>query len=114
MGGTLGPSPKSATLAVTIIPVSPTGGVATPGTAGVPLGVYSNHHDWNRTVGNQCSLPGELTPLWYAHYDRDPSTCTDFLPFGGWSRPFAKQYSDHSAMLDRMCGISPDTSITCG
>ena len=31
MGGTLGPSPKSATLAVTIIPVSPTGGVATPG-----------------------------------------------------------------------------------
>ena len=33
VGGTLGPSPKSATLAVTIIPVSPTGGVATPGTA---------------------------------------------------------------------------------
>ena len=31
VGGTLGPSPKSATLAVTIIPVSPTGGVAAPG-----------------------------------------------------------------------------------
>ena len=31
LGGTLGRSPKSATLAVTIIPVSPTGGVAAPG-----------------------------------------------------------------------------------
>ena len=87
--------------------------LAVQSTAGVPLGVYSNHHDWNRTVGDHCILPGELPPLWYAHYDRDPSTCTDFLPFGGWSRPFAKQYSDHSASLDKACGISPDISITC-
>lgn len=87
---------------------------AVQSTAGVPLGVYSNHHDWNRTVGGQCSLPGELPPLWYAHYDRDPSTCSDFLPFGGWNQPFAKQYSDHSAALDRACGISPDTSTMCG
>ena len=31
MGGTLGPSPNSATLAVTIIPVGLTGGAAAPG-----------------------------------------------------------------------------------
>lgn len=31
-------------------------------------------------------------PLWYAHYD-DVQGFYDYSPFGGWTQPFAKQYS---------------------
>ena len=62
--------------------------------AGVPLGVYSSHHSWNGTVGGDCALlregEDEELPLWYPHYDRDASTCADFLTFGGWKQPYAK------------------------
>ena len=30
-------------------------------------------------------------PLWYAHYDSNPSF-SDWYPFGGWSSPAIKQY----------------------
>jgi len=30
-------------------------------------------------------------PLWYAHYDNNPSF-SDFYSFGGWSRPNIKQF----------------------
>jgi hypothetical protein len=39
---------------------------------GMSVGVYSSEYEWSATVGESCtSLNGY--PLWYAHYDGDPS-----------------------------------------
>ena len=35
---------------------------------------------------------GAKYPLWYAHYDNNPSF-SDFTPFGGWTKPAIKQAS---------------------
>ena len=49
---------------------------------------------WGQTVGANCTAASHL-PLWYARYDGKAS-CDDYaeLPFGGWSKPFAKQHAD--------------------
>ena len=59
------------------------------------VGVYSSHYERNQTVGLSCTAASSM-PLWYSHYDKK-SDCTDFeqLPFGGWTRAFAKQFDDN-------------------
>ena len=59
---------------------------------GQTVGVYTNYYNWQSIVG--VNWPGCASlPLWYAHYDNNPSF-TDFTPFGGWTHPSIKQYSD--------------------
>ena len=83
---------------------------------GVQVGVYANHHGWNATVGLDCSIEGEYhLPLWYPHYDGHADTCSDFTPFGGWTTPAYKQYTDQGGTDPiRKCGVSVDTSTSCG
>lgn len=63
-------------------------------TSGYKCGVYSNENHWKNIFGNHfiASYVSEL-PLWYSHYDKRPSF-SDFRTFGGWPRPWAKQYLD--------------------
>jgi hypothetical protein len=45
-------------------------------------------------------------PLWYAHYDNNPSF-SDWRPFGGWSKPAIKQYQGTTST----CGASVDLNF---
>ena len=68
---------------------------------GVSLGVYTSKSQWTPITGNS-NILGNL-PLWYAHYDNNPSY-SDFVPFGGWSSPSIKQYQGDVSL----CGCALD------
>jgi hypothetical protein len=77
--------------------------------AGVKGGVYSSIHMWQTWISDSpsgCTAAADAGfPLWYPHYE-DPSnpSFSDFEPFGGWSKPAAKQYAD----TNTICGIGVD------
>ena len=53
---------------------------------------------WNRILGSPdtCTKVARA-PLWYAHWDLK-QTFTDFVPFGGWTKPVMKQNSDNTTI----------------
>jgi len=55
------------------------------------LGVYTSESQWNPIFGSAYNA-GAKYPLWYAHYDNNPSF-SDFTPFNGWTSPSMKQYA---------------------
>lgn len=67
---------------------------------GISIGVYTSNSQWSPITGNSKIL-GNL-PLWYAHYDNNPSY-SDFVPFGGWSKPAIKQYEGTQSLCG--CGV---------
>ena len=82
---------------------------------GKQVGFYSSKHAWEATVGADCAIQGEYNlPLWYPHYDNS-TTCDDFTAFGGWTKPKWKQFTDKPG-TDKIavCGVSVDTSASCG
>ena len=60
---------------------------------GVP-GIYSSEYEWETVMGSRyaCTEVSAI-PLWYAHYDNNPSF-SDWSStiFGGWKSPAIKQY----------------------
>jgi GH25 family lysozyme M1 (1,4-beta-N-acetylmuramidase) len=56
---------------------------------GVNLGIYTSASQWNPITGGTTKFA--KYPLWYAHYDYNPSF-SDFVAFGGWTKPAIKQY----------------------
>jgi GH25 family lysozyme M1 (1,4-beta-N-acetylmuramidase) len=58
---------------------------------GQTVGIYTSYYNWQTIVGVNWSGVSSL-PLWYAHYDNNPSF-SDFTAFGGWTRPSIKQYA---------------------
>ena len=44
-------------------------------------------------------------PLWYAHYDKDPSF-NDWKSFAGWTQPYMKQYNGDVTL----CSTDVDTN----
>jgi hypothetical protein len=69
------------------------------------VGIYASRYMWGSIFGNYdtCTQASVNTPLWYAHYDNVPSF-SDFVAFGGWKTPTAKQYFGTSSL----CGASVD------
>ncbi len=65
------------------------------------VGVYTSESQWGPIMGSYTG--GSAYPLWYAHYDGQPSF-SDFTPFAGWKAPSIKQFSDAGAK----CGVSYD------
>jgi len=57
---------------------------------GVSIGVYTSSSQWTPITGGSTAM--KSYPLWYAHYDSNPSF-SDFSAFGGWTKPAIKQYS---------------------
>ena len=53
-------------------------------------GIFTFSPTWDRLMGKDCSEFGPL-PLWYIRWNSNPEP-NDFLPFGGWTKPTAKQY----------------------
>lgn len=69
---------------------------------GQNIGVYTSDFQWEPIMGDTYT-GGSSFPLWYAHYDNNPSF-SDFTSFGGWSEPAVKQYDDNG----EACGYSYD------
>eukprot|EP01121_Diplochlamys_sp_Union-15-3_P020375 TRINITY_DN7936_c0_g1_i1.p1 TRINITY_DN7936_c0_g1~~TRINITY_DN7936_c0_g1_i1.p1 ORF type:complete len:236 (+),score=39.88 TRINITY_DN7936_c0_g1_i1:38-709(+) len=66
---------------------------------GLKMGVYAN---WNSWVALMCTWTGAShLPIWYPHYEvpENPSF-SDFRPFGGWTKPFGKQFKGTTALCD--------------
>eukprot|EP00026_Physarum_polycephalum_P020279 Phypoly_transcript_22757.p1 GENE.Phypoly_transcript_22757~~Phypoly_transcript_22757.p1 ORF type:complete len:165 (-),score=20.16 Phypoly_transcript_22757:88-582(-) len=68
---------------------------------GVVIGVYTSASQWIPIMGGYTG--GSSFPLWYAHYDGNPSF-SDFSPFGGWTSPAIKQYQGST----NLCGCGVD------
>ena len=72
------------------------------------VGIYSSHYEWINLLGNDtyCSDFTDI-PLWYAHFDKDPSF-DDYTryQFGGWKQPMIKQYIDLTR--NTVCGLTVD------
>lgn len=68
-------------------------------------GIYSSYYNWKSIVGISWDGVKDV-PLWYAHYDNDPSF-RDFTPFGGWSKPAIKQYAGDKSV----CGAGVDLNV---
>lgn len=75
-------------------------------TYSVQCGVYASKSQWQAIFGSSTYCYGQSYPLWYAHYDGDPSF-TDYpsYSFGCWSVPYAKQYKGTTSTS---CGLSVD------
>jgi hypothetical protein len=66
---------------------------------GVTCGVYASQYQWSDIFGSTSYSYGSSLPLWYPHYDGKASF-DDFVSFGGWSSPHAKQYAGNVPMCD--------------
>jgi len=82
--------------------------------AGQKLGyyvqIYSSLHQWTAIPGLSCTAGADAgSRIWYAHYDFN-ANCSDFSPFGGWTAPYAKQFSDRGSD----CNSSYDINYVCG
>jgi len=75
--------------------------IQTANNLGVTIGIYTSASQWVPIMGDWTG--GSPYPLWYAHYDNDPSF-SDFSPFNGWTKPAIKQYQGTTSV----CGASVD------
>ncbi|ELP85375.1 lysozyme, putative [Entamoeba invadens IP1] len=65
---------------------------------GMVHGVYVSKYYWGQFFGSSYTYKyASSTPLWYPHYDSNPSF-SDFAAFGGWSSPLMKQYQGTTSM----------------
>eukprot|EP00330_Aristerostoma_sp_ATCC50986_P007645 CAMPEP_0114589620 /NCGR_PEP_ID=MMETSP0125-20121206/12031_1 /TAXON_ID=485358 ORGANISM="Aristerostoma sp., Strain ATCC 50986" /NCGR_SAMPLE_ID=MMETSP0125 /ASSEMBLY_ACC=CAM_ASM_000245 /LENGTH=182 /DNA_ID=CAMNT_0001786615 /DNA_START=61 /DNA_END=609 /DNA_ORIENTATION=- len=65
--------------------------ISTAKAHGWKLGIYCSHYAYLAIFGTLTDSSIYELPLWYAHYDNNPSF-SDFTPFGGFTKPYAKQY----------------------
>ncbi len=69
---------------------------------GLDCGVFSNSKDWAKIFGSSdWSFNISGYSLWYSNNDDIPSM-DDFVPFGGFTSPYAKQYS----VNNNVCGTN--------
>jgi len=65
------------------------------------IGIYSSASQWSPIMCGTTEF--SKYPLWYPHYDNDPSF-QDWKPFGGWVTPVMKQYTGTTSI----CGTEID------
>jgi len=56
---------------------------------GYKIGIYSSKSQWDPIMCSSTKFSS--LPIWYAHYDKNPSF-SDWVNFGGWTKPAIKQY----------------------
>merc|ERR1712093_132686 len=71
---------------------------------GQTVGIYNSQYQWSSIMGSWTGA--SRFPLWYAHYDNNPSF-SDFSPFGGWNQPAIKQYVGNAVV----CGAGVDKNF---
>lgn len=62
---------------------------------GFPWGTYTSTYEWSTIMGS-CVVPiAAAHRLWYPHYEKPENpSFSDFKPFGGWTAPYMKQFTD--------------------
>eukprot|EP00919_Chromeraceae_sp_WS-2016_P072636 GHVR01171710.1.p1 GENE.GHVR01171710.1~~GHVR01171710.1.p1 ORF type:complete len:126 (-),score=7.27 GHVR01171710.1:4210-4587(-) len=66
--------------------------------------IYATRYMWQSIFGSFTACASVASEqLWYAHYDGKPSF-SDFVGFGGWSKPNIKQYIGDTTL----CGAGVD------
>mgnify|MGYP001085286539 CR=1 FL=1 len=65
---------------------------------GQSVGIYTSYYNWESITGLDWKGVSDL-PLWYPHYDNDPSF-SDFKSFGGWTKPTMKQYGGNKELCN--------------
>jgi len=71
---------------------------------GVKHGIYSSKAQWTPIM---CSTTKFASlPIWYAHYDNNPSF-SDWVNFGGWTKPAIKQFQGDTTV----CGAGVDVNF---
>eukprot|EP01100_Stratorugosa_tubuloviscum_P011995 TRINITY_DN54_c1_g1_i4.p1 TRINITY_DN54_c1_g1~~TRINITY_DN54_c1_g1_i4.p1 ORF type:complete len:225 (-),score=110.25 TRINITY_DN54_c1_g1_i4:70-720(-) len=70
---------------------------------GQVVGVYTSKSQWDPIMGSWSGL--SKYALWYPHYDGSASF-SDFVAFGGWTKPAIKQYAGTTSI----CSASVDKS----
>jgi GH25 family lysozyme M1 (1,4-beta-N-acetylmuramidase) len=75
--------------------------ISTAQSLGQNIGIYTSASQWGPIMGGWTGA--SQFPLWYAHYDDNPSF-SDFVPFGGWSSPNIKQFVGDATV----CGMGVD------
>jgi len=75
--------------------------VATAKSLGISVGIYSSASQWDPIMCGSGAFSG--LPIWYAHYDDNPSF-SDWTDFGGWTSPAIKQYRGDGSY----CGMGFD------
>jgi len=73
-------------------------------TMGLTMGVYTSRSQWTPIMG---TLDSSDLPLWYAHYDNNPSF-GDFTPFANWNSPSWKQFQGDVSTCE--CDVDSDWS----
>ncbi|KAH3744709.1 glycoside hydrolase family 25 protein [Pelomyxa schiedti] len=73
--------------------------VAQAKSMGVTIGVYTSKSQWQPIMGSSYT-GGAAYPLWYAHYDNNPSF-SDYVAFGGWTTPSVKQYEGTTSLCNQ-------------
>jgi len=77
-------------------------------TSGITCGVYSSASQWNPIFGATFT-GGSSMNLWYPHYQNPPQpNFNDWSSFGGWTKPFAKQYQGTTTL----CNVGVDLDWT--
>ena len=67
------------------------------------VGIHTNSYIWNQYMGKDWAAMASK-PLWHKFQD-GKKTCTDFKSFGGWKKPYMKEFE-----FSKICfGISLDT-----
>jgi hypothetical protein len=62
---------------------------------------------WQTIFGSFTACPSVASQqLWYAHYD-GAATFSDFVSFGGWSKPNIKQFQGDTTL----CGAGVDKNF---
>lgn len=67
---------------------------------GARLGIFTFQPTWDRIFGKAFDEFSSL-PLWYTRWNGDPAA-DDFVAFGGWKKPAAKQYDTD----DEECSVA--------
>lgn len=74
---------------------------------GASPGVYSSEGEWESVMGSRSACASSSVtkyPIWYAHYDGNPSFSDwSSTKFGGWASPAIKQYRGDVTLCG--CGI---------
>ncbi|CAD6192056.1 unnamed protein product [Caenorhabditis auriculariae] len=75
---------------------------------GLVVGIYTSHYDWYHITNSYSQFNVDIN-LWYYHVFSDgprgetKGDFSDFLPFGPWITPFAKQFGQ----METICALNP-------
>ncbi|CAD8049465.1 unnamed protein product [Paramecium primaurelia] len=73
------------------------------------VGIYASQYQWSTIMGSASSCAKFTShPLWYAHYDNNPSF-SDYPKYalGGWTTPSIKQYVGDTTL----CSVGVDLNF---